>query len=70
MGNSVFVDKISWGESCLKNLDSENKFGKKFTKDDKLDVVFGADVIFWPESLDGLIETLYVNSSMDLSYNI
>jgi len=44
----------------LKNLDSTNIFGKKFTSEDKLDIVMGADVIFWPESLDGLVETLDV----------
>jgi len=56
--DNVFVDKISWGENCIKNIDTENKFGKKFNNDDKVDIVMGADVIFWPESLDGLLETL------------
>lgn len=69
---SVFVDRISWGENCLKNLDSTNIFGKKFTSEDKLDIVMGADVIFWPESLDGLVETLDVIIVWwaELSYNL
>ncbi len=60
---SVFVEEISWGEGSLKDLSIENSFGKKFSKEDKIDVLMGADVIFWPESLDGLLQTINVNCS-------
>ena len=59
-GDSVFVENIGWGEQSLESLNLENFFGNKFTKDDKIDIVMGADVIFWPESLDGLLQTLDV----------
>ena len=63
--NSVFIGEISWGEESLNDLCIENSFGKKFSKEDKIDVVMGADVIFWPESIDGLLKTLNVRK-----YNI
>jgi Putative methyltransferase. len=44
----------------LADLNLTNNFQKSFTKDDKIDIIIGADIIYWPESLDPLMETLNV----------
>ena len=54
----------------MKELKFENSFGKKFDKTEKVDVIMGADVIFWPESLDGLLQTLDVSLDQDIKTNI
>lgn len=58
---SVFVQKFEWGNDKLKDIKLENSFKKTvdFSKE-KLDVLVGADVIYWPQYLPDLFQTIKV----------
>lgn len=51
---------MSWGTDKLSEMEIKNSFDKLFKKDEKIDMIIGADIIFWPASLDPLMETLNV----------
>lgn len=60
---SVFVQKFEWGNDKLKDIKLENTFKKTVVlSKEKLDVLIGADVIYWPKYLPDLFQTIKVKS--------
>lgn len=53
---------MSWGDDKLSELEIKNPQNQVFKKDEKIDMIIGADIIFWPPSLDPLMVTLNVKS--------
>jgi hypothetical protein len=57
---SLFVSTFNWGTDKLAELNVQNDFGNSLTPSDKIDMIIGADIVFWPASLDPLMQTLNV----------
>jgi len=64
--SNLFVKKFAWGSDSLKDLQITNVQNKTIDFSvEPVDILMGADVIFWPESLIPLMLT--IKETLDLN---